>query len=770
MINVNKLFPRLSIRVKLTIAFALVALGPLAAVSIIGARETVAQIEARAHDTLAYDLQMADMQTTMSLASAQNHLDLLAQDVLGPLLREGTVRARERAEAERLVETLLSSEPALYQVKLIDADGGYRMFVRATGPVRTPSGGGEYYALRASVLKPHARLLFAVEVAGPESHGVASPMPALAILLPIHDPSGHVLGAVVGEAYASALFSHLDRASPGFGGVTGLVDDDGHFLYHSVRKRDWSTLLDSRRQVRVQDDFPGAIAAAIMSGRTGTVYAPGRQLVSFQPLSLGASLGTNLFLYRVAPLATVAAPTSSFRRSVLLAAGMVALLVLGVAILAADEFTKPIIRIRDATWRLARDEPVQPLDVTTNDELEDLARDFALVAGQVALHRAQRETFIAERTRVLEQTHAELTDILEHSADGIVGVDPTGVVRIWNHGAERLFGHPSAEAVGAQIDLILPPADDCAARERAALRREVQREGAVVNFLTEVLARDGTPIHITLTETLITGSDGRPLGSSLIIRDNRIQSRVEDQMRRSERLAAISVMAAGLAHEINNPLAILGNRIECMQREGRDRHGDPSLAADLDVLQQHVFRLRELTSSLLRFARDDQREAGPIDLRALAEGVVVLLGRLFATRRVELRLMLDAAVPVPVGYEKAIETVIVNLLLNAADATPPGGVVTLGIRPSPDGGADEIEVCDSGPGIPAGLRERVFEPFFTTKEVGHGTGLGLTVCRTIVDRHGGSIRIHERPGGGCRFVVTLPLQPTGAAWKEHAYS
>jgi signal transduction histidine kinase len=127
-------------------------------------------------------------------------------------------------------------------------------------------------------------------------------------------------------------------------------------------------------------------------------------------------------------------------------------------------------------------------------------------------------------------------------------------------------------------------------------------------------------------------------------------------------------------------------------------------------------------------------------------------------------------VPSIVGHEKAIETVIVNLLLNAADATPAGGVVTLTIRASAGNDAAEIEVCDTGPGVPPGLRERVFEPFFTTKEAGRGTGLGLTVCRSIIDRHRGTIMLDMAPGGGCRFVVRLPLEPIGTTWKELAYS
>ena len=774
MINLNKLFPRLSIRVKLAIAFAIVALGPLAVVSAIGARETVRQIQAKARAAAEHDLEMAEAQTTQALGSLENHVELIAKVVLGPVLVDGPQSDAALASAEWVVQSLLATEPSLYQVKLIDADGRERLIMRGSGLARgePDEEGGEYYAWRARTLKPGALLLFAVEVAGPEPDGARRPVPAVAIVRPLFDTDGEFAGVVVGEAYASALFSHLDYASPGFGGVTGLVDADGRFLFHSVRKRDWTTLLAARDKVSVHTDFPDDVAATLLSGRAGSLVTAEENLVSYRPLSLGAAFGEKLFLYRVVPLAALTAPARAFLYDVLIAAVLVTLLVIGLAIVAADQFTKPIFVIREAAWQLARGDPVRPLNVTTNDEFEELARDFTVVAERVETHRAQREEFIAERSRLLEQTHAELTDILEHSADGIIGLDPGRVVRIWNHGAVRLFGYPSELVIGQDIDRVLRPASERAERERSVMKRELLRDGAVVNFLTEVLARDDSTIQISLTETLITASDGRPLGSSLIVRDNRFQSRLEDQMRRSERLAAISVMAAGLAHEINNPLAIIGNRIECIQRDLRDESGDDAtLAADIDVLQQHVARLRALTSSLLRFARDDQRsEARPVALGALAEGTVALLRRTLATRRLQLALVVDPLAPTVTGYEQAIETVMVNLLLNAADATPPGGTVTLAIRRSDDGEAAEIEVCDTGPGIPPALRERVFEPFFTTKETGHGTGLGLTVCRSIVDGHGGSIRVDGAAGGGCRFVVTLPVQPLGATWKALAYS
>ena len=772
-INLNKLFPRLSIRVKLGIAFALVALGPLTVVSYLGARETVFQIEAKARSALQHDLEMADAQTAQSLSRAVNLIDLLTELRLRALLqdRRGVTTARVQ-DAMRLAQQLLATDSTLYQVKLIDANGRGRLLVRATAPVPASpeTDEGEYYAWRASSLGPRTHSVFPIELPGLAVNGARKPIAAVAILIPVHGPRGEFLGAVAGEGYASALFSHLDHASPGFAGVTGLVDREGHFLYHSVWKRHWATLLAVRNLAGGQDGFSPAIASAIVSGRSGTMMTPTREFVSFRPLSFGTSFGATLSLYRVVPFATFAGPARSFLWSVLLAAGLVALLVLGIAMIAANQFTKPIFRIRDAAWQLARNEPVQQLEVTTNDEFEDLAQDFALVAGQVAEHRARREALMDERTRVLEETHAELTDILEHSADAIIGLDPANVVRIWNHGASHLFGFADEEVIGQDIDTVLRANGERATRELGVLERELRREGAVVNFLTEVLAKDGTPMQVSLTATLITSSEGRLLGTSLIVRDNRMRARLEEHMRRSERLATISVMAAGLAHEINNPLAIIGNRIECMQHDVRTRWKDSSLAVDVDVLQQHVRRLAELTSSLLRFARDDQQDAGPIPLDTLAAEVATLLRRTFATRQLRLDVAIQRPLPLVIGYAKAIETVVVNLLLNAADATPPDGTVTLTVRERVGSGAAEIEVRDTGPGVPLALRERIFEPFFTTKEVGHGTGLGLAVCRSIVERHGGSIRVDAPAAGGCRFVVILPQQPEGALWKAPVYS
>ncbi|MDH5234907.1 MAG: ATP-binding protein [Gemmatimonadota bacterium] len=768
-LNINKLFPRLSIRLKLAIAFTVVALVPIAVVSVLGTRETVSRIESNARGTLQFDLELAEQETAGALRAATSHVEFLTSRVLAPLLLDGRIRAADARDIERITATLIETEPTIYQIKVIDTEGMYRLIMRAPGRPRhaEQADGGQFYSWRAVGIPPGEHVFLPVEVADVDSAGVPTVTRCIAILVPVHDAQGELRGAVVGEAFAAVLFAPLERASAGFQGVTGLVDDRGLFLFHSSMPRGASRPLASQPRIILGDDVSPENNARVVSGEAGSVLTRNGRLVSYRPLTLATGSAPRLSLYRVVPIATLTAPAREFLLTVLLASPLVALAVLGLGMLAADQFTKPILRIREAAWRLARHESLVPPGIDTNDELEDLANDVFEVSRQVDADRRMREELIAERTRLLERTRTELSDLLAHSADGIVLLDGEGIVRVWNGGAEQLTGWTAAEAVGRPVDALLFPPASVSPEGRRARADELERRGAIVNVLMEVPSKVGTPVEVSITQTLLRDTEGRALGSSLILRDNRDRSRLERHMRRSERLAAMSVMAAGLAHEINNPLAIIGNRIECMQRDARKALAPAAVHQDLDVLGEHVERLRVLTTSLLRFAREDDRVAESVSLETLAAGIVALLRQTFAVRGVRLESHVDERVPEIVANAKAIETVLVNLLLNAADATPPGGRVSLAVRPEGPG-AIALEVEDTGTGIAPEHRARLFEPFFTTKGANRGTGLGLAVCRSIVDRHGGTIHVGDVPAGGTRFVVILPLNPAGETWMHRA--
>lgn len=319
-----------------------------------------------------------------------------------------------------------------------------------------------------------------------------------------------------------------------------------------------------------------------------------------------------------------------------------------------------------------------------------------------------------------------------------------------------MFGYMAAEVTDRPLAPLLVPEELRDAPEAEYIQSEISTRGSIVGLRTRRLNRNGDLIPVSLTQTVITDPDGNPHGMSLILRDARMQERLEEQLRRSERLAAVSVMAAGLAHEVNNPLAIVANRIECMEEELRDGADPGVLIADVQVLKEHTERLRTVTRDLLRFAREYDEDPHPVDLREVCRRVCRLLDRTLASRGMNLKLSVEAAVPTVTGSEPALETVCMNLILNAADAMPGGGSVHLRTRVADGERAVEMIVEDTGPGIPPGLREQVFEPFFTTKAMHQGLGLGLALCRSIVERHEGRIWAEPVEPTGCRFVVSIP--------------
>jgi PAS domain S-box-containing protein len=349
-----------------------------------------------------------------------------------------------------------------------------------------------------------------------------------------------------------------------------------------------------------------------------------------------------------------------------------------------------------------------------------------------------------------EEAVARLAAIVESSQDAILSKTLDGIVLTWNAGAERLYGYAADEVVGRSVALLVPPErPDELGRILDAMRRDERIE----HYETVRVKRDGQRIQVSLTISPIRGAGGRVVGASTIARDVTERATLERAARRAETLAALGTLAAGIAHEINNPIGILTSRLELML-DGR-RSVPPELRDDLEMLRRNVERVARITRSLLSQARQSPTERRPVDLNMVVEESLMLVGRQLSKDRVQVVTTLAPDLPAIRGEPHTLQQVLVNLLVNARDAMPTGGTVR--IETSRDTGRQDgarLVVADNGPGIPADVLPRITEPFYTTKTA--GTGLGLPLSYNIIREHGGRVEVETAAGRGTTFVITLP--------------
>jgi PAS domain S-box-containing protein len=342
-----------------------------------------------------------------------------------------------------------------------------------------------------------------------------------------------------------------------------------------------------------------------------------------------------------------------------------------------------------------------------------------------------------------------MANILQDSADAIVTLDSEDRITSWNRGAEQVFGYTEAEAIGASLELIVPPE----LRAGGELRRIDQRlrtHGSVHSYQTDRITKDGRRIQVVFTRTAIFDEDGRFQGSSAVVKDVTNVLGLERQLAQAEHLANLGELAAGLAHEIKNPLAGIKGAIEVIRdsRDLSDAHRDVLR----DVLHE-VSRIDRTVRDLLSYAKPRPARHTAIHLPELAQRIVTMINP--STKEGAALMTVEARGDIPAfsGDESQLEQVIMNLLLNSANAKARRIGVSIWYDTAET--SIRLEVSDDGGGIPEEIQRRIFQPFFTTRS--DGTGLGLATCLKNVQYHGGKIEVSSRPGQGARFLVTLPL-------------
>jgi PAS domain S-box-containing protein len=364
--------------------------------------------------------------------------------------------------------------------------------------------------------------------------------------------------------------------------------------------------------------------------------------------------------------------------------------------------------------------------------------------------------------RELQKTNTFLHNLIRSSVDGIVVVDIKGVPIIFNEGAERILGYKAEEIIGNPENFrrFYPP--HLAAEMMARMRSNEYGPPDKLNTTQLTLInKNGEEVPVNFSATIIR-ERGREVGSVGIFSDLREILKVHQELEathqqlvQAEKIASMGRMAAGVAHEINNPLAGILIYAELLARE-LEQH--PPLRENIEVVINQTMRCQQIVNRLLDFSRHSLGQKRLFDPNEVIRNCVDLVRHQAFFHNIKINQELDPRLPQVIGDPGQIQQVFTNLLLNAADAMNGSGTITVSSNPTRGVEGVELRFTDTGCGIPPEVQDKIFDPFFTTKPPGKGTGLGLSIVYGVIQRHGGTIKADSFPGCGTTFTVTLPLE------------
>ena len=406
-----------------------------------------------------------------------------------------------------------------------------------------------------------------------------------------------------------------------------------------------------------------------------------------------------------------------------------------------------------AVLGVGRKDGFDPLNSEEVDTLKAVSAQAATAIMNGRLFHSLSEK--AEELRGLKEYNE---NILESLDSGIVVLDLEGRIVRWNRAMEALDGRSRLKVLGRALDQVFPESFIDALRGSLVLG---DHEEIAHIYKLHLPSADGRSLMVNVSAAPFQAAPGDRRGTILILDDVTVRVRLEEQLQHTEKMASVGLLAAGVAHEVNTPLAGISSYTQLLR--GQLEPGDPRQQV-LEKIEKQSFRAAKIINGLLNFSRSSGTEFERVDVNKVLLDVLSLVEHQLEGSKIRVRRELATELPPTRGNENRLQQVFFNLILNARDAMPSGGWLTLHTYSDPD--TVVVEVKDTGHGIRREHIRRIYDPFFTTKGIGKGTGLGLSVSYGIVQEHGGAIFVESAPGQGTTFQVALPASVATEAMRQ----
>ncbi len=798
-LNPNKLFRWLSIRTKLIIAFTSLSIIPLLLVGVYSVISNARALEEVAVENLRHDVLTIKEKAANFLSNAEADLwyirdSYLFREFLEAYEHRRPQYARRLADVEKELLTFSESRRIYCQIRFVWHDGEelFRVETSREGSRVLPR------ELLRDSKEPYYRFLVSSLKLGQVAFSPAELIDSKGILIPVVSyalpviKDGNELGILITNIFARELFKivegerHLEVQ-----GKVVLVNEEGYFLYHSEKKKDWNKLLASREDENLWSEYPSEVAQEIVSGKTTTLSGGIDEMISFAPLfDHRSGLSHSYFIYEAVPQSIILQPVKSFALFYL---GMMLLFLfgsIGLGFLATGQLAGPIRKLQEGAGIISKGKYSHRLRIETKDEIEQLAEQFNAMAeslekheNEIQMHRRQLELMVKERTRELSEEKNKLQAILDNIPSAFVVLDGDLCIRSASAAFESITGYRFEDVRGRNCCEVFIQGGFC---EKCLAKRALETQ-QIETHVDRCLAKGREEKyfeHITIP----LKEDGQ-IGSLIeIITDVTKRKRFEEHLIQTEKLMAAGEMASIIAHEFRNSLTSVKMILQLQTESQRLGLSDKkSLAVALNSIEH----MEGIVTELLNFARPKSMELRPESLNKLLNDTLIFAHPQIKKRKITVTKVLDPTLPEVFVDPSGLKEAFINVLLNAAQAIEAGDgaarrrairVVTKRIRlrttlrdyaPVEVQPAENvhsigseiilrrgtecalIEVTDTGSGIDRKHLRRIFDPFFTTKT--DGTGLGLPLVKRTINAHGGVVAVKSKKGVGTTFRIYLPL-------------
>ena len=420
----------------------------------------------------------------------------------------------------------------------------------------------------------------------------------------------------------------------------------------------------------------------------------------------------------------------------------IALGILG-SIFFARRITQPISKLVKTTISAAEGDLEQTIDIRTRDEIEELGKNFNHMIHQIRLHRNELEKQLREITSL----KAYNDNILSSMTNGLITIDLEKRIVTLNERAEQILGKRRKEMVGLTLDQVFGNTHPL-----HRMMAETLSHGEGIFHSELELKRGEANLWLMASTSLLAGGEGRRIGAMVVFQDITEIKALEEKLRHADRLAALGTLSAGLAHEIKNPLSAIKTFVQLLPKKLENR----SFMEKFNItVPREIDRINLLVEDLLELTRRRTRPMVNLDVNRLILQVIDLHGEEMEKKQIIFKDHLDGTSPPIQGDSERLYRAFSNLVINAIQAMPNGGLLTISSEQEPSSSMVKITFRDTGIGMDEETSKNLFNPFFTTKD--KGVGLGMALTHKIIEDHRGTIEIRSEKGKGTTFVLGLPV-------------